>query len=114
MSQLRIVFSGLAQSCTKPTTVPKPPEISRTDLMRATRSSGVPIVATAPEANAVLSTASSGLPKGRALERRCELLVVVGQEPAARLGAGLLARLRDVPAQEAPPVLPVDGLPVLG
>src|SRR5438552_2976943 len=59
MSQLRIVFSGLAQSWTKPTTVPNPPEISSTDLIRATRSSGVPIVATAPGAKAVLSTASS-------------------------------------------------------
>src|SRR5947208_16431490 len=59
MSQLRMVFSGLAQSWTKPTTVPNPPEISSTDLIRATRSSRVPIVATAPGAKAVLSTASS-------------------------------------------------------
>src|SRR5947208_5332606 len=36
-----------------------PPEISSTDLIRATRSSGVPMVATAPGAKAVLSTASS-------------------------------------------------------
>ena len=64
MSQLRIVFSGLAQSWTKPTTVPKPPLISSTDLMRATRSSGVPIVAAAPSEKAVLSTASSGFLNG--------------------------------------------------
>src|ERR1700733_14833467 len=60
MSQLRNVFSGLAQSWTKPTTVPNPPLISSTDLIRSTRSSGVPIVAAAPSPKAVFSTASSG------------------------------------------------------
>src|SRR5215467_9300024 len=59
-SQLRDVFSGFAQSWTKPTRVPKPPLTSRTDLILATRSSGVPMVAAAPSANAALSTASSG------------------------------------------------------
>src|SRR5205807_430855 len=60
MSQLRNVFSGLAQSCTKPTSVPKPPLTSSTDLIRFTRSSGVPIVAAALGAKAVFSIASSG------------------------------------------------------
>ena len=75
MSQLRMVFSGLAQSCTKPTTVPNPPLISSTDLIRSIRSSGVPIVDTAPCENAVLSTASSGVLNGRA-PGRCSVPVM--------------------------------------
>ena len=72
MSQLRIVFSGLAQSWTKPTTVPNPPLISSTDLIRATKSSGVPIVAEDAFEKAVLSTASSGSPNGFA-SGRCKV-----------------------------------------
>ena len=75
MSQLRAVFSGLAQSCTNPTTVPNPPLISSTDLIRATRSSGVPMVAAASGEKAVLSTASSGDLNGRA-PGRCNVAVM--------------------------------------
>ena len=55
MSQLRRVFSGLAQSCTKPTMVPTPPLASTRFLMVLTRSSGVPMVEAAPSAKAVRS-----------------------------------------------------------
>src|SRR5712675_360929 len=64
MSQLRRVFSGLAQSCTKPTMVPTPPETSIRLLMVFTRSSGVPMVEAAPSPPAVFSTASSGEANG--------------------------------------------------
>src|SRR6267154_357969 len=60
MSQLRRVFSGLAQACTKQTMVPTPPETSIRLLMVLTRSSGVPMVEAAPSPPAVFSTASSG------------------------------------------------------
>src|SRR6202035_3283589 len=60
MSQLRRVFSGLAQSCTKPTMVPTPPETSIRLLIVFTRSSGVPMVEAAASPPAVFSTASSG------------------------------------------------------
>ena len=75
MSQLRAVFSGFAQSCTNPTTVPNPPLISSTCLIRATRSSGVPMVAAAASENAVLSTASSGVLNARA-PGRCSVAVM--------------------------------------
>src|SRR6476620_8522867 len=64
MSQLRKVFSGLAQSCTKPTQVPKPPLFSCTLLIILMRSSGVPITDAEPGTSAVCSTASSGDLKG--------------------------------------------------
>ena len=48
MSQLRIVFSGLAQSWTKPTTVPNPPEMSRTDLIRSTMSPAAELIWASP------------------------------------------------------------------
>ncbi len=60
MSQLRRVFSGLAQSCAKPTMVPTPPDTSIRLLMVLTRSSGVPMVEAAPSPPAVFSMASSG------------------------------------------------------
>ncbi len=59
MSQLRNVFSGLAQSCTKPTQVPKPPLWASTSLIIFTRSSGVPMTAAEPSPD-ICSTASSG------------------------------------------------------
>ena len=54
------MFSRLAQSWAKPSTVPKPPELATILRIAAMRSSGVPITAAAPSEKAVWSTASSG------------------------------------------------------
>src|SRR5579871_648047 len=111
MSQLRNVFSGLAQSWTKPTTVPNPPLISSTCLIRATRSSGVPIVAADSGENAVFSIASSGSLNGfaGALQGADDVLVVMAQQSLARFGNRLLAGLGDVPGKQHAPVFAADG-----
>jgi hypothetical protein len=53
-------------------------------------------------------------PRAGALEGAGDVLVVVPQQAVAGLGAGLLAGLGDVPAQQHAPVLAVDGLAMLG
>src|SRR6202022_3220620 len=112
MSQLRRVFSGLAQSCTKPTMVPTPPETSIRLLMVFTRSSGVPMVDAAPSPPAVFSTASSGEVNG-CRPGRCSVPIVPAHQSGAGLAPRLFAGLGDVPAQQHAPVGAAHGGAVL-
>src|SRR5665213_287951 len=98
MSQLRRVFSGLAQSCTKPTMVPTPPETSTRFLMVLIRSSGVPMVDAAFSPPAVFSTASSGDVKG-STPGRCRVPTVyslchfISPAPASRWACSRLSAM---------------------
>src|ERR1700743_1094955 len=116
MSQLRRVFSGFAQSWTKPTMVPTPPETWIRFLMVLTRSSGVPMVEDAFSPPAVFSTASSGELNG-CNPGRCSVATLYSLchaiTPAPRLAPSLLAALGDVPGQEHAPVGAAHGRAVL-
>src|ERR1019366_6253761 len=107
MSQLRRVFSGLAQSCTKPTMVSTPPETSIRLLMVLTRSSG-------GADGGGTTLAAGGLLHGvlgrgerlqaRPLQRADIIFIVPAHQSGAGLAPRLFAGLGDVPAQQHAPV----------
>src|SRR5262245_10172719 len=117
MSQLRRVFSGLAQSWTKPTTVPNPPERSRTALIRATRSSGRADGGSGArgEGDLVHGLIGGGEgPRAGPLQGPGDVFVMMPEQAITGLGASVVAGVGNMPAQQHAPVLAIDGLAVLG